>query len=318
MNEIQQFLKIAQENNAADVHLIAGAQVLIRMKGELVPISVEALSPEDARRMSYSLMSSDEVARFEKELDFDKMVADPAGIRYRVNISFNDGHVGAVIRLLPLEPRPLADLGLPPTVSRFAQAEKGLVLITGATSQGKSTTMAAMVRFINENFRRHIVTIEDPIEYVHVRQKSIVRQRDVGHDTRSFATGLRAALRQDPDVIMIGEMRDFETIKTSLTAAETGVLVISSLHTISINKIVERLLSYAPDGGKRLACEVMVVNDAVRHILRSGDSFRLRNVLSTGTRFGMQTMKASLEKLLEEGSISQGIYERTLRSYNEL
>lgn len=171
------------------------------------------------------------------------MLADEDG-RYRVNVNYNDGNVGAIIRILPGSPKTLDELRLPAIVKELSYRTKGLVLITGSTSQGKTTTMSSMIHEINRNCRRHIVTIEDPIEYIQLNDKSIVRQRGVGKDTQSFSTGLRAALRQDPDVIGIGEMRDYDTIKIALTAAETGVLVISTLHVLSIDKMIERLLSY--------------------------------------------------------------------------
>lgn len=193
--------------------------------------------------MSYELLSQEQISQFEKLLDYDLMLADEDG-RYRVNVNYNDGNVGAIIRILPGSPKTLDELRLPAIVKELSYRTKGLVLITGSTSQGKTTTMSSMIHEINRNCRRHIVTIEDPIEYIQLNDKSIVRQRGVGKDTQSFSTGLRAALRQDPDVIGIGEMRDYDTIKIALTAAETGVLVISTLHVLSIDKMIERLLSY--------------------------------------------------------------------------
>ena len=227
-------------------------------------------------------------------------------------------------------------------VTEMTRARKGMILITGSTSQGKTTTMTAMIDTINEQSRKHIITIEDPIEYVHVNKQSIVRQREVGKDTSSFSRGLRAALRQDPDVIAVGEMRDYDTIKTALTAAETGVLVLSTLHIISIDKIIERLLAYAPDGsdghmrvllaealhgivhqellpthdgGKRVACETLFATDAIRNVLRKRDTYHLRNIIAMGKRHGMQTMKRSLDALLEEGVITDSIYQTVLESY---
>jgi twitching motility protein PilT len=324
------------------VHIIAGSPVLLRLKGELIPVSLEALDPETAQRMSYSLLTPEQVALFERDGDFDVMVKGAERSRYRVNVSYNDGQVGAVIRLLPIQPRTLRELALPPIVTDLAQARKGMVLITGSTSQGKSTTMAAMVDMINTHFRKHIVTIEDPIEYIHYPKNSIIRQRDIGRDTQSFARGLRAALRQDPDVILIGEMRDYDTIKIALTAAETGVLVISSLHVISIDKLMERLLAYAPegndghmrmllaesligvihqellpttDGGRRVASEILVCTDASRHVMRHGHTFQLRNQIATGRRLGMVTMKSSLDDLLEKGLIAQETYDRVVKNY---
>lgn len=342
MELIQKILSIAQSRKAADVHIVAGAPVMMRVGDELTPVSKEELTRAQAKELSYALLTDDQIVEFEEKLDLDFMYADDSRCRYRVNISYNDGAVGAVIRLLAAEPYRLDDLKMPPVVSRLAYLQKGLLLITGSTSQGKTTTMAAMIDAINTHHRRAIVTIEDPIEYVHVNKQSIVRQREVGKDTRTFASGLRAALRQDPDVIAIGEMRDYETIKIALTAAETGVFVLSTLHIISIDKIIERLLSYAPeggdghirdllanalmgvihqellptvDGGKRVATEILIVSDAARNVIRNRSTFHLRNVITTGARYGMQTMKQSLDVLLDEGAISRDSYESVLASY---
>ena len=342
MRDIQDILKLARSKRASDVHIVSGSAVLFRIEGDLVPITKETLTPHLARELSYSLLSQDQIAEFEKSLDLDFMSSDADHFRYRVNISYNDGDIGAVIRLLASAPLPLTQLRLPDLVNRLIRARKGLILITGSTSQGKTTTMAGMIDAINENFRKHVVTIEDPIEYVHVNKHSIVRQREVGKDTMSFGRGLRAALRQDPDVIAIGEMRDYDTIKTALTAAETGVLVMSTLHIISIDKIIERLLSYAPDGsdghmrslmaeallavvhqellptidgGKRVACETLVATDAVRNIMRKRGTFHLRNMITTGQRFGMQSMKTSMDQIHDEGIIAESVYNGVLENY---
>lgn len=342
MKEALDILVSARQRRATDIHVVAGSPVLFRVEGELLPATKEALSPKLARDISYALLTPDQVEEFERERDIDFMLTDADRNRHRVNISYNDGCVGAVIRLLPSDPVPLESLKLPEIVSRVTRARKGLILITGSTSQGKTTTMTAMIDYINRNARKHVVTIEDPIEYVHVNKNSIVRQREIGKDTRSFTRGLRAALRQDPDVIAIGEMRDYDTIKIALTAAETGVLVMSTLHVISIDKIIERLLSYAPDGGdghirtllaesllciihqellptvdggKRLAAETLVATDAVRNVLRKRNTFHLRNAITTGQRFGMQSMKTSLDILMDEGLIHESVYNGVLESY---
>ena len=343
MADIHSILKMARTRRATDVHLVSAAPVLLRIEGELIPATKEALSAAQAKELSYSLLSADQIATFEKQLDLDFMAADAERNRYRVNVSYNDGTIGAVIRILPSDPMPLEDLKLPEVVEKLTRARKGLILITGATSQGKSTTMAGMIDMINRHSRKHVVTIEDPIEYVHENKKSIVRQREVGKDTASFTRGLRAALRQDPDVIAIGEMRDYDTIKTALTAAETGVLVISTLHIISIDKIIERLLAYAPDGsdghmrallsegllgvihqellstvngGKRVACETLVATDAVRNVMRKRGTFHLRNLITTGQRYGMVTMKSSMDAIRDEGIISDELYERVIENYH--
>jgi len=269
------------------------------------------------------------------------MLGDEDG-RYRVNISMNNGFVGAVIRLLPQRPWGLAELKLPPIVKELTHRTKGLVLITGSTGQGKTTTMSAMIDDINHAERKHIVTIEDPVEAVHDNDKSIIRQREVGRDTESFPRALRAALRQDPDVIAVGEMRDYETIRIALTAAETGVLVFSTLHVISIDKIIERLISYSPpeeEGHirnlladclqgivhqellptrqrvKRVATEILIASDAVRNIIRRRGTFMLRSIIQTGARLGMMSMVQSVNALLEEGAIEPEAAEAVLFNY---
>ena len=340
-NLIKKFLEEARLKNATDIHICSGVPVLYRIGKNLVHANEDTLTPKLSKELSFELLTDEQRVSFEKQLDYDLMLADEKG-RYRVNISYNDGNVGAVIRILPERPKTIAELSLPSIVGDFTRKTKGLILITGSTSQGKTTTMSAMIDEINRNYKKHIVTIEDPIEYVHVNDKSIIRQREVGRDTLEFYNGLRAALRQDPDVIAIGEMRDYETIKIALTAAETGVLVLSTLHIISIDKIIERLLSYAPpdseghirylladsllgvihqellpaiDGSKKVACEVLVVTDAVRHILRSRATYFLRNVVTTGARDGMITMRHSVDKLLKENAISEDVANSVLVNY---
>jgi twitching motility protein PilT len=232
---------------------------------------------------------------------------------------------------------------LPDIVKVLAEKDKGLVLITGSTSQGKTTTMSAMIEHVNTTQKKHIVTIEDPIEYIHTNKKGIVRQREVGRDTKTFSSGLRAALRQDPDIIAIGEMRDYETIKIALTAAETGILVLSTLHVISIDKMIERILSYAPDegqntvryllaetlqgvihqellplvdGGQQVACEIMTSTTGAKNILRRKDGLHLRTVIDTGKKFGMCRMVESVEKMLEAKLISLETAKRVIVSYS--
>jgi twitching motility protein PilT len=299
------------------------------------------MTVEKSQEISLELMTEDQKIQFEKNLDFDLMLAEEGG-RYRINIGYFDGHVGATIRILPTIPRTIKELSLPDIVRNLARRTKGLVLITGSTSQGKTTTMASMIDEINTTCKKHVVTIEDPIEYVHTNKSGIIRQREVGRDTKTFYSGLRAALRQDPDVIAIGEMRDYETIKIALTAAETGVLVLSTLHVISIDKIIERLLSYAPatdesqlrfllaeslqgmihqeliptvKGKQRVACEVLVVTNAARNIIRRKGGFFLRSIIETGKKYGMVTMIESVEALLKKGIISEGIAKSVLTNY---
>jgi twitching motility protein PilT len=337
----EQLLEHAKTCGATDIHICAGAPVIFRVAGELIPITKESLTAEQSRQVSLELLTEDQKAKFESKLDYDLMLADKGG-RYRINVGYFNGEVGATIRILPTEPKTIKELFLPDIVGMLAHRTKGLVLITGSTSQGKTTTMAAMIDQINTTSKKHIITIEDPIEYVHANKKGIVRQREVGRDTQTFYSGLRAALRQDPNVIAIGEMRDYETIKIALTAAETGVLVLSTLHVISIDKILERLFSYAPvadegqlrfllaealqgiihqellptvDGGRRVACEVLVVTSAAKNIIRRRGGFFLRSVIETGKKQGMVTMQDSVNDLLEKKIISEGVAKSVLANY---
>ncbi len=336
---MKKLIGLAKEKNATDIHVCAGAPILFRVGRDLIPSSAGNVTPELSRRIAFELLTPEQIDRFNRDMDLDLMAADSEG-RYRVNISLNDGAVGIVVRILPEQARSIDELRLPPLVKRLAKATKGLVLITGSTSQGKSSTMSGIIDEINTHQRKHIITIEDPIETVHLSKMSIVRQREVGKDTQTFYTGLRAALRQDPDVIAIGEMRDYETIKIALIAAETGVLVLSTLHIISVDKLIERMLSYAPaedqghlrymlaaalqavihqelipavDGGKRVGCEVLVATDAVKNVIRSRESFMLRNIIHTGPRYGMITMTQSVGERIKSKATSPEIGRSTLR-----
>jgi twitching motility protein PilT len=342
MENRMQLFEYAKSQQATDIHICAGAPILFRVGRKLCPVTEEILTPEKSRKLSYELLSESQQKEFEERLDYDLMLADE-GARYRVNIGYFNGNVGAIIRVLQGEPATIEELYLPDVVKSLANMKKGLVLVTGSTSQGKTTTMAAMINEINLTQKKHVVTIEDPVEYIHANKKGIVRQREVGRDTRSFYSGLRAALRQDPDVIAIGEMRDFETIKIALTAAETGILVFSTLHVISIDKIIERMISYAPedgegnlrfllaeslqgvihqelvprvDGGQRVACEVLVVTSGAKNIIRRKGGYHLRTVITTGKKFGMCTMVESIERLIEEGVVKEEAAKSIMSSYS--
>jgi twitching motility protein PilT len=327
---IHEVLRHARAHKVSDIHVAPGAPILFRIASKLVPATIKALTTKQSERLSLELLSESQRDQFHTDHDYDFMAIDDYG-RYRVNVGYFDGEIGTVIRLLAQRPRTLDELRVPPIIKELAAATKGLLLLTGSASQGKTTTMTAIIDEINTNQARHIITIEDPIEYLHVNKKGLVRQRQTGRDTADFHSGLRAALRQNPDVISIGEMRDFETIKIALTAAETGCLVLSTLHIMSIDKIIERLLSFvatedeghiryvladtlvaiihqelvpARDGGKRVACEILVVNQATKHIIRNRGTFFLRNVITTGKKFGMISMQTSLQKLVDEGAIT--------------
>jgi twitching motility protein PilT len=341
MITIQQVFEHAKSQQVTDIHICANAPVLFRIGGQLTPVCKEFLSAKQSRELSLQLLNDKQKEQLNQDLDYDFMLAMDDR-RYRINVGFFNGDIGATIRILPTDPRSIDELQLPETVTKLAQREKGLVLITGSTSQGKTTTLTSMIDYINTHFQKHIITIEDPIEYLHTNKKGIIRQREISKDTKTFSSGLRAALRQDPDIIAIGEMRDFETIKIALTAAETGVLVISTLHVISIDKILERLLSYAQGGdesqvrfllaeslqgvihqelvptvnrGQQVACEILVMNNAARNIIRRKGGYFLRNIIETGKKQGMMTMADSIGDLQARGIISEAIAANVLANY---
>ena len=342
MQNRRQLLDFAITRHATDIHICAGAPVLFRIGRKLKPVTEEKLTSEKSKEICYELLNDEQIKTLEEHLDFDLMLAHNSA-RFRINVGFFNGTVGATIRVLAGEPKKPDELFLPETVKTLAQKEKGLILITGSTSQGKTTTMSALIDHINTTQKKHIVTIEDPIEYVHTNKKGIVRQREVGRDTNTFYAGLRAALRQDPDIIAIGEMRDYETIKIALTAAETGILVMSTLHVISIDKMIERLLSYAPEesentirfllaetlqgvihqellplmhGGQRVACEIMTMTTGAKNIIRRKGGYHLRTVIDTGKKFGMCTMSESVGNLLEAELIAPDTAKRILVNYS--
>ena len=341
--DIHGILEEARDCKATDVHIVAHSPIHFRIDGELERYSDEILSASQARHLACALLSESQVATLDEQLDLDFMCVDTDQQRYRVNVGWFNGSTGATIRILPNRPLPLEDLKLPSVVSEMTHRGKGLILITGSTSQGKTTTMASMVDAINRHSRKHIVTIEDPIEYLHTNVQSVVRQREVGRDTKTFASGLRAAMRQDPDVLLIGEMRDYDTIEIALRAAETGVLVMSTLHIVSVEKLMDRLLGFVPpgrenmirtmaaesllgvvhqellttvDGGKRVACEILVGTRAVRNQIRAAADLQLRTTLMSGREHGMVTMQASLETLVAEGAITEGVFQNVMKNYN--
>jgi twitching motility protein PilT len=327
---IHEILQHGRAHKVSDIHVAPGAPVLFRIASKLLPATPKPLTSKQSEKLSLELLNEHQLEQFRRNLDFDYMATDDYG-RYRVNVGYFDGEVGTVIRILAQRPKTLDELKLPAVVRELATATKGLVLLTGSASQGKTTTMTAIIDDINATQPRHVITIEDPIEYLHTNKMGLIRQRQIGRDTADFHSGLRAALRQNPDVISIGEMRDFETIKIALTAAETGCLVLSTLHIMSIDKIIERLLSFVPtedeghiryvladtlvgiihqelvptrDGGKRVAAEILVVNQATKHIIRNRGTFFLRNVITTGKKHGMVSMQTSLQNLVDEGAIT--------------
>jgi twitching motility protein PilT len=326
-------LRQAVEAGASDVHITVGLPPVFRIHGQLqrqdhLPVITPALSEEILR----SMVPEEVYVRFQKTGDLD-FAYSLAGVgRFRVNAFKQRGSVGLAMRLINTRIPSLEELGLPPVVAELARRPKGLVLVTGPTGSGKSTTLAAMVGLINQERACHIVTLEDPIEYVHHHGKSIVNQREIGSDSLSFGQALRAALREDPDVILVGEMRDLETISTAITAAETGHLVLASLHTASAPQTVDRIIDVFPphqqpqirvqladtlEGviaqqllprtdrpGRVVAVEVLVATPAVRNLIREGKTHQLVSVMQTGAKYGMCTMEASLSELVRQGKVA--------------
>ncbi|MCS7183351.1 MAG: type IV pilus twitching motility protein PilT [Thermoanaerobaculum sp.] len=332
---INDILKVATERKASDVHLKVGSHPIIRVDGQLVPLlEFKRLMQEDTIAMAFSMMSSQQKEKFKQFLEIDIAYSVPGLGRFRCNIFQQRGSVGLVLRLIPARILTIRELLLPPVLERIAAEERGLVLVTGSTGSGKSTTLAAMIDHINSTRNVHIVTIEDPIEFLHRDKKSIVNQREVDVDTRSFAVALRSALRQDPDVILVGEMRDFETIETALLAAETGHLVFSTLHTLDATETVNRIIAVFPphqqkqiriqlaavlkaiismrllpraDGlGRVPAVEVLISTAYIRDCIEQKEKTKLiRDAIAAGTsQYGMQTFDQSLYALYKQGLIT--------------
>jgi twitching motility protein PilT len=323
--DITQLLAFTVKNNASDLHISAGVLPRIRVDGELKEIDVPPLASKDAHDLLYGVMSDVQRKEFEKyhELDFSFELHNVA--RFRVNVFQQNRGVGGVFRVIPEKILSLQDLGMPPIIQKICEYPNGLVLVTGPTGSGKSTTLAAMIDFINKNRREHILTIEDPIEFVHQSQKSLVNQRELHAHTNSFANALRAALREDPDVILVGELRDLETIRLALTAAETGHLVFGTLHTINASKTVHRIIDVFPGdekemvramlsetlravvsqtllpkvgGGRVAAQEILLCNAAVRNLIREDKVAQIYSAMQTGVKEGMHTLDAHLQELV--------------------
>ena len=345
--DFAQVLLEVLERRASDLHITAGAPPMVRVRGRLARMEgYPVLTPTDTREIVYSILSDSQRQRFENNWQLDFAYSIPGRGRFRVNAYFQRSAVGAAFRLIPFEVVPLESLGLPPAVADFAERARGLVLVTGPTGSGKSTTLASLIDVINSTREEHIMTIEDPIEFLHRHKKCMVNQRELGSDATSFADALRAALRQDPDVILVGEMRDLETISTAITAAETGHLVFATLHTQDAPQTIDRIIDVFPsaqqaqvramlsvalqgimtqmllptaDGsGRCVAAEVLVPTPAVRNLIREAKSHQIYSVLQTGGSYGMQTMDASLASLVRAGKITRQLAESRAASVEEL
>ena len=319
---------------ASDLHLSVGSPPAVRIRGHLQAVEgLPPLMPEETQQLLYRIMNTEQQKRLEVDRQLDMSHGIPGVARYRVNVYFQRQAVGAVFRLIPEEIKTLEELGLPESLLDLAAKPRGLVLVTGPTGSGKSTTLAAVIDEINRTRPDHILTIEDPIEFIHRHKRCVVNQREIGVDAVSFADALRAALRQDPDVILLGEMRDLETISTALTAAETGHLVFGTLHTQSAPSTIDRIIDVFPaeqqeqvrtqiagtlqgvvtqtlvptaDGvGRVPAVEILLPDDAVRNLIRQGKVEQIYSVMQTGTQRGMLTMEQSLAELVLRGVITQ-------------
>jgi twitching motility protein PilT len=337
---VTELLDVVLERGASDLHLTVGAPPTIRLHGDLERLSeYPMMTPRALQGMIYAILPQKMRERLEQELELDMSYALPGRARFRVNVYFQRDSLGAAFRLIPYEIKTIDDLQLPNVVGDLARFPRGFVVVTGPTGSGKSTTLAGMVDIVNKERAAHIMTVEDPIEFLHKHERCIVNQREVGADTHSFSQALKHVLRQDPDVVLVGEMRDLETIGTAITAAETGHLVFATLHTQDAPQTIDRIIDVFPphqqqqvrvqlattlqgvvtqqllqtsDGqGRVVAVEVLICTPAVRNLIREGKVHQIYSIMQAGGRFGMQTMDQSLANLVKAGQITQQLaYER--------
>lgn len=336
---IDDLLRLIVDKQGSDLHLTVGSPPMLRLQGKLWPTDLPVLTAKETRRLVYQFLNNDQRERFERDLELDISYELERVARYRCNIFLSRLGIGAVFRVIPTEIKTLQDLKLPPVLGDLARRNKGLILVTGPTGSGKSTTLAAMVDQVNNERQDHILTIEDPIEFVHRHKSCIVNQREIGPNTKSFANALRSALREDPDIILVGEMRDYETISLAVTAAETGHLVFATLHTPSAAQSVDRIVDVFPahqqdqirtqladalqgiiaqqliptvDGMSRaVALEILINTPAVANLIRDNKTFQLPSIMQTSKQAGMQTMDQSLLDLVKQRKISpQEAYRR--------
>jgi len=344
--DIRELLKTAVDRNASDLHITADSSPIIRIDGKLIPLNLPKLEKEACKRLVYSILDDRQKAVFERDLELDLSLDVPGLNRFRVNVHMQRGSVEAAFRLVSLKIKTLAELGLPPVVSELCRKTQGLVLITGPTGVGKTTTLAAMVDLINTERQAIIIAVEDPIEFVHVNKRSIIKQREVYADTRSFANALVHALRQDPNIIIVGEMRDVETISTVLTAAETGHLVLATLHTPDASQTIDRIIDVFPPyqqeqikvqlsttlqgvisqqllprkdrPGRIIATEVMIATNAIRNLIREHETEQLLTHIQTSGQHGMHTMDKSLKSLFQKGLIDEDVFKTYIKNPDEV
>ncbi len=331
--EITDLLLASQKNSASDLHLSIGNPPILRVNGDMLPLQVGVLTADDVRKILYSIMTEQQRSDYERDLEIDFSLSYSDHMRFRVNAFTNLSGPAAVLRTIPTKVFTLEDLKAPEIFTKLTELHKGLILVTGPTGSGKSTTLAAMINHINVNSSKHILTIEDPVEFVHYSKKSLINQREVGASTRSFAKALKSALREDPDVIMVGELRDLETIQLAMTAAETGHLVMGTLHTSSAPKTIDRIIDVFPandkemvramlsvsleavitqalvkrmDGTGRIAIhEILLGTPAVRNLIRENKIPQISSMMQVGSKHGMRTMKDAVYDLMNQGVISQ-------------
>ena len=333
MVHIDDLLKMLVESEASDLHLRVGEPPVMRIHGELSRItSIEPLSDRDMYDLLYVMMNPERQVRFEQNMELDMSYAVPGLARFRVNIFRQQGHIGAVMRVIPFNIRSIDDLMIPPVVKDLCLLPRGLILVTGPTGSGKSTTLAAMVNHINERRPKHIMTIEDPIEYLHADKMATINQREIGVDTHTFSSALKHVMRQNPDIILVGEMRDLETIHLAITAAETGHLVFATLHTTDAPQTVDRIIDvFEPDqqqqirmqlsvtlqavvsqtllprkaeSGRVAAFEIMIATPAIRTLIREGKTYQMYTDIQTGGMLGMQTLDSHLLRLCVEDLVN--------------
>lgn len=329
---IDELLNIVVEKNASDLHLCYDAEPIIRVDGQLIRLNYEKMAPTDTQRLMYEIITDEQIEKFESTLELDFSYALPKKARFRVNMYRDRGAIAGAFRLIPNRIPTVRELNLPPVLEELTLKPRGLILVTGPTGSGKSTSLAAMVNQINRNRAVHIITIEDPIEYLHAHNLSIINQRELGQDTKSFANALRASLREDPDVILVGEMRDQETVALAVTAAETGHLVFATLHTNNAAESVDRIIDVFPPGqqeqiriqlannlqaivaqqllpragapGRIPAIEVMVATPAIKNLIRENKTHQIPSMIQTSAAHGMQSMDQNLRDLYMKGFIS--------------
>lgn len=339
---LHELLSLAVKRRASDLHITAGLPPVLRIDGRLIPLDFEPLTPHDTQRLLYDILDDRQIGEFETKHELDISYGAPNLGRFRVNLYVQRGAVGGALRLIPTEIPTMEELNLPRILEDLATRNSGLILVTGPTGCGKSTTLATMINHINRTRECHIMTIEDPIEYLHRHQKAMVNQRELGTDTFGFAEALRAVLREDPDVVLIGEMRDLDTINAALTIAETGHLVLGTLHTRNAPQSIDRIIDVFPPfqqeqirvllsntleaiisqqllpkyggRGRVPAVEILIVNSAVRNLIRESKTHQIYALMDTGAEQGMQTMDKALASLVRRGIVSDE--EARLRSFD--